>query len=385
MEKNKTYIAGDNIISPLGWDTESNMQAVRGGESGISSQMHFPGVPEEVAVAAIRREALNNAFGKLSPNGSSYTPFEQVAILSAADAIQRAGIDASAPETLFILSTTKGNIELLEQSQPGPFSRDRLYLWRSAEEIARFFDNTNRPLIISNACISGVSALILGHRLLQNGVYKQVVVTGADMLTAFTISGFLSFKALSPLPCRPFDQAREGLNLGEGAATLVLASDIEERLNGRIVVENGAISNDANHISGPSRTGEGLYRAITRAMQGCRPEEIGFINAHGTATLYNDEMESIAIHRAGLTEVPVNSLKAYFGHTLGAAGVIESIVSAHALAGGFVPSSLGFQEPGTTHLLQIPVREMKREMKQCIKTASGFGGCNAAIRLKKQS
>jgi 3-oxoacyl-[acyl-carrier-protein] synthase-1 len=146
------------------------------------------------------------------------------------------------------------------------------------------------------------------------------------------------------------------------------------------------MSNDANHISGPSRTGEELYQAIDQAMRsaGVETGAIDLISAHGTATIYNDEMEAKAITLAGLQDVPVNSLKGYYGHTLGAAGLIESVISLHSMKAGLIIPTLGFSEMGVTKPLNVCRQLEEKPIQHCLKTASGFGGCNAAVIFSKQ-
>ncbi len=248
----------------------------------------------------------------------------------------------------------------------------------------RFFFGICKPaLVVSNACISGVLALSTAARMIEAGLYDHVVVAGGDMLSEFVISGFLSFQALSPDPCRPFDIARNGLSLGEGCGTIALSSIFKKST--AITVSGSAITNDANHISGPSRTGEELALAIVRALNEStlNPEEVNFVSAHGTATLYNDEMESKALGIVGLESVPVNSFKGYWGHTLGAAGVIESIATIRSMESNLLFSSVGFEEPGTPVKLNVIKKNINTPIQNCIKIASGFGGCNAAIVFSK--
>jgi 3-oxoacyl-[acyl-carrier-protein] synthase-1 len=285
---------------------------------------------------------------------------------------------------LFVLSTTKGNVSLLDTKLEQGFEVERVNLWAAANEIATFFKNPNTPVIVSQACISGVSAILSAKMYLESGKYKHVVVTGGDVLSKFIVSGFQSFKALSATRCKPFDTLRDGLTLGEGAATIILSIDDENLLPvNSIVIKAGATSNDANHISGPSRTGEGLYRAITHTLKDVDIQNLAFINAHGTATLYNDEMEAIAISRAGLENIPVNSLKGYIGHTLGAAGIIETIVCSHSLLNAQLIKTLGFSNLGVSKTLNIITETIGFNKTECLKTASGFGGCNAAVLIKK--
>ncbi len=145
---------------------------------------------------------------------------------------------------------------------------------------------------------------------------------------------------------------------------------------------NGASANDANHISGPSRTGDGLFQAIKETMlnSSFKPDTL---NAHGTATPFNDEMESIAFERAGLNKVPLNSLKGYYGHTLGAAGVLETIITLEAAHDGKIIKSAGFSEIGVSGKVEIITEHKNANIKAILKTASGFGGCNAAALFAK--
>ena len=152
-----------------------------------------------------------------------------------------------------------------------------------------------------------------------------------------------------------------------------------------VIVSGAATSNDANHISGPSRTGEELSFAIKNALveAGLTPADIGYISAHGTATPYNDEMEARAISLSGLSQVPVNSFKGYWGHTLGAAGIIESVAAVQSLRHNLLISSAGFADCGVSVPINIIKRNEALPLNACLKTASGFGGCNAAALYQK--
>lgn len=152
-----------------------------------------------------------------------------------------------------------------------------------------------------------------------------------------------------------------------------------------VKVVSGAISNDANHISGPSRTGQELGYAIKKSLidAGLGPDDIDYISAHGTATPYNDEMEANAINYAGLQQVPTNSLKAYYGHTLGAAGLIESIITLHSMKENIILPSAGYEDNGVSKPVNICTSLQHTEVKHALKTASGFGGCNAAMIFSK--
>lgn len=363
----EVFVAGSNIVSPLGNTAAINYAQVRAGVSGITKQ------PEGFPGAAIPQ----------MDHGTAYTKFEQLCINSIEDALQQTNISLKDKRTAFILSTTKGNIALLEQGQTADLQP--LQLFPTAQKIAAHFGGVSTPLVVSNACISGLLAILIGQRLIRSGQFDHAVVCGADLLTKFVLSGFQSFQAVSDEPCRPFDAARKGITLGEGAATVILTKD-KTSLKGTVIrLGEGSSRNDANHISGPSRTGAELASAITTALQnsGLKAEDIGFVSAHGTATLYNDEMEAKAFHLSGLQKVPVNSLKGYYGHTLGAAGLIEAVIGMYSLLDGTVIPTLGFETSGVSVPLELSGVLKHQSAQHFIKTTSGFGGCNAAMVFSK--
>lgn len=376
-------ITGDYLLSPLGHGTEENLQALLEGRSGIRPCTGWLPQQEAPLMASVFHESRPQAGTNYSPEKkpAGWTPLEEKICLSVEKAADGRTLDDR--RTLFLLSTTKGNISLLEgDAYAAGQEAPELYLWHTARKVARRFGNPNEPEVISHACISGVAACILAKRWIESDVFDRVVVIGAEEVSRFIVSGFHSFHALSAAPCRPFDAARNGLNLGEAVGTLILEKTGRPAPD-TVTIAAGAITNDANHISGPSRTGEGLYRAILRALPEQERNELAFINAHGTATLFNDEMESIAFTRAGLQQIPTFSLKGYLGHTLGASGVVEIILSARLLRAGILPVSLGYADSGVSAPLSIVTQPAAFTARQCLKTASGFGGCNAVVRLKK--
>ena len=371
----EVFIASDNILSPIGSTTAENFAQLKKNVSGIKLH-HDETLAEEPFYASLflKNSVLENEI---------YTKFEQLLIASIGNALENSGIDTASHKTVLIISSTKGNISLLETEQDNPSTRKRVSLHHSAKLIADHFHFVHQPVVVSNACISGVLAMLMGMRLIQSGQYENAVIAGADVISKFVLSGFLSFQAISPEPCRPFDETRNGINLGEGAGTIILSSN--KKYAGGVKIRGGGTSNDANHISGPSRSGEELYQAITKGMNdaGVSAGDIDLISAHGTATLYNDEMEAKAITMAGMQEVPVNSLKGYYGHTLGAAGIIESIVSTQSLKENILLPTIGFKQQGVTTSLNILNTLQTASLKNCLKTASGFGGCNAAVIFSK--
>lgn len=368
------WIAADNIISPLGSTSSDTYKHIRLNKTGISLVKDGNYSSEPVYLGLLK---------DFKHESESLTKFESIAIQSIRNALYQVQLDTRSSRVIFILSTTKGNIELLKD---GVAPDKRIHLPETGQVIVNHFGNTQKPLIISNACISGVMALIVARRLLQTELYDHAVVVGADVLTRFVISGFQCLKAISNDPCKPFDINRNGVNLGEAAATMILSVNPESIGAKREVrILGGALSNDANHISGPSRTGEELAMAVKNAIKESAIEQsaIDFISAHGTATKYNDEMEAKAFNHVGLSRVPLNSLKGYFGHTLGAAGIVEAIISKHALVHDELLPTFGFQELGVSQPLNILKEIEYKKMTTCLKTASGFGGCNAAIVMNK--
>lgn len=367
---------GDNIFNSTGFGTRNVYRAVCMGVRGTACGDLFPSC-EPVCASVIPRDLLERMAEEGIRQPERFTPLEKALILSVQDAAAQAGIDPADPGTGMVFSTTKGNISLLESPDPA-FGPDRIHLWSTARAVAEYFGSRHTPVVVSNACISGASAQIAALRMLEDGRFRHVIVTGGDLLSKFIVSGFQSFKALSPRPCMPFDKDREGLNLGEAVGTIVYTQTTRPAVRS-VSLTAGASCNDANHISGPSRTGEGSFQCLQQLERFVSPDDIAFINAHGTATRYNDDMESIAIQRAGLENVPVFSLKHLFGHTLGAAGIIESIISMHALRDGMVLPSFGCVTNGTVQPLRLEPQPAHTEKKHCIKMLSGFGGSNAAL------
>ena len=357
----KVICMGESILSPLGETVTENFEAVLRGKSALQLHEGAFGVKEPFVGSLMDRARWQVA-------GRSF--FDSIVVEAARRAVEAAGIDPASPRTAFVLSSIKGNIEHIGTQD--------VTLAASARKLVDAFGNPNPPVVVSNACISGLAALLQGRRMLLGGGFDQVVVVGAEVQSRFIVTGFQSLKALSEAPCKPFDAHRDGLNLGEAAAAVVLGfGDAGWEL------VDGAVRNDANHISGPSRTGEGSYKALRYVLRHIAPEELAFVNVHGTSTLYNDEMESIAIDRAGLIDVPVNALKGYFGHTMGAAGILESILSMRAVDAGIVLPTRGFTELGVSRPVKVSAEAGVTDRKAFVKLLSGFGGVNGALLFRK--
>lgn len=365
-------IIADNIISPLGLTTGENLRAVMSGQSSLCRYEATDGLPFPYTASCFSdttRRSLTIA---------GYTFWESLVINSIRRALgQCQGLMNGT--TALILSTTKANVGMLKSLDDEPCVTSP---GQSALRVAQALGIDTTPIVVSNACISGVSAMITADRLLKSGDYDNAIVCGAEELSRFIISGFHSLMALSEDECRPFDIERLGLNLGEAAATVILTrhgSPIAPQWQ----IMDWAVSNDSYHISSPSPRGDGALRVLDRLTRGIDINDMAVINLHGTATMYNDQMESKAIERANMSDVPANALKGYFGHTMGAAGILETVLTYRALDEGLILATRGFSEIGVSAKVNISPETRKTDKKTFVKIISGFGGGNAGIRITK--
>ncbi len=368
----KVYIQDYNYITPLGRNSDENWEALVANQSGI--QFHVNLLNQEGGYASlIPNSFFENTLEAYDVQG--YSRIVKMVLAALLPIFEKYPVN---PNSTLILSTTKGDIAALEQDNLLEASIPFL-----AEQIETFYGFRKKPIIVSNACVSGALALATAKRLIQMGIIEDAYVIGVDEVTKFVLSGFSSFQAMSPKPCAPFDVNRKGVTLGEAVAVAYVsaATPTEQAVE---IAGDGAV-NDANHISGPSRTGEGLYKSMVSALKEANlsAEQIQFISAHGTATNYNDEMESIAFDRLGLNNTPVSSFKSNFGHTLGASGLLETLICCQIIKNQTLLPTLGFKNLGVSKPLAIVTNTKKVKVQNILKTASGFGGCNTALILKK--
>ena len=364
------FIGAENIISPLGITAKENFYKVKKEISGITKHQQIGFDKKDLFISKIDHKNFHK----------EYLKFDSLLIQSISNTLSQLKLlDTNSADLIIIISSTKGNIDKLNTKNK-EFS-----LVRSAKTIQKYFNLKNTPLIISNACISGVMAINTASNLIEHNIYKNAIVAGADIISNFVLWGFQSLFAISNKICKPFDKERKGITMGEGAGSVFISKNKKLFKQKPLSLFAGVSTNDANHISGPSRTGEGLYRAIkkTQEKHNIETSEIDFISAHGTATNYNDEMESIAFSRLKMLNIPLNSLKGYYGHTLGAAGMIETIISMQSIRNNILIKSLGFETQGTTHKLNIIEKTKQKNVNCILKTASGFGGCNAVLIIKE--
>lgn len=410
----RVYISSSYMITSLGSGVQENFEAALQGQSGVHMYLDTTKSQNPVMAGIIDPAVFEELSEKYdgSCGFGSYTDAELLAI----NCVENVVGDAGLPErTGLVIASAKGNVAMLEgrcgapktqqvtdlqtalptqgsklpqcsENQSGASSRKASCPQHLQENrlnrVGEFFGiDESDVYYISNACISGLSALIFARRMILSGRYDNMIVVGVDVQNRFIISGFASFKSLSPELCRPYDALRCGLNLGEACGAVMLTKTGTSDL---VAIDGGSASDDANHISGPSRTGDGLYFAMRDAMSeaGVGPADVDMLQMHGTATAYNDEMESKAAGLAGLSDVPAQSLKPYFGHTMGASGIIETILAAEELKRGIFLGVKGFGELGVPVPLNVSAENrLITNPHHCLKTASGFGGTNAAVLL----
>ncbi|HUI92303.1 MAG TPA: beta-ketoacyl synthase N-terminal-like domain-containing protein [Chitinivibrionales bacterium] len=320
----------------------------------------------------------------------AYAPFKDVSwrsldasVKALAPSIDLFSIDKK--DIVFIFCAAKGDIAQLEEyctakKPPGAF----LPLLSSQAEYAKKFLGINaaRAIVISDACASGATGVEVGRDMLLAGRASAAVIFGFDGISRFVATGFHSLNALSPAGAKPFDARRDGLTIGDGAAIALLT--YREPYSGDIIVAGAGSSNDANHRTGPSRTGEGLFRAAQAALADAavQPPDIGGVKCHGTATNYNDAMEAKALFSLFGEEIPpCFSMKGAIGHTSGAGSLLEILVAAECLARRLVPPTARFSSLGVDE--KIPVSDSMQHLRgqSLLCLSAGFGGINAAAVL----
>ncbi len=291
-----------------------------------------------------------------------------------------------------LTASTKGGIDLLERRGRGELcSMEAVLPGTLPALVARRLGLADAGLNINAACASSTLALARGAAWIAAGAAEAVLVVGIDLVSEFVFSGFSSLQALSKEASRPFDARRDGLSLGEGGAALLLMSEARARREGRTAlgtIAGWGSANDANHITAPARDGCGLVLAIEEALvkASLTAAAVAAISAHGTGTVYNDAMELTAFARVfGERPLPVQSLKGAVGHTLGAAGAIETIFGLECLARRVMPPTVGLVEPEEAGRGRVAAEAQSIAGDYLLSTNSGFGGVNATLLLGRPS
>ncbi|MAM28299.1 MAG: beta-ACP synthase [Flavobacteriaceae bacterium] len=389
-------ITGIGIVSALGTGVAANRERLLHSESGLSLLQKVESTYQNKIVVGEVTATNQELTQTLNlPTKHNYTRTALLGCIAAKEAVKQAGIeDIKEFKTGLVSATTVGGMDQTERyfKQFAAHPDTHRYISShhagdSTEKIADQLQISEFTTTISTACSSAANAIMLGARLIKAGKLDRVVVGGTDALSKFTLNGFKSLLLLSDDHCRPFDANRDGLNLGEAAAYLVLES--EKAAKGKQIlgyVSGYGNANDAHHQTASSENGEGAFLAMQKALQvaGLKPSQIDYVNAHGTATPNNDLSESVALQRIFGENIPdFGSTKAFTGHTLAAAGAVEAVFSIVALQEQQLFANLNFTEPmPETGLMPVQTLQ-KKNIQYVLSNSFGFGGnCTSLIFSK---
>ena len=394
MDKN-IVITGEGIISAIGNDKATVLQSLLDGRSGIVEMKHLHSSHHELPVGEVQLSNDEMKAMLALPIEEQTSRTSLMGMLAVRQALAEAQLPETAPKNrrvVLISGTTVGGMDITEQYYDSFATSDEHLdclkkhdCGSSTEEIAAMF-GISECTTISTACSSAANALILGANLLKTGQADLVIAGGSEALTRFHLNGFNSLMILDHEPCRPFDAQRAGLNLGEGAAFVVMETEASARERGADIhawLTGYGNACDAFHQTASSDNGEGAYRAMTEALEMAqlKPEDIDYVNAHGTGTPNNDLSESAALKRVFAEKMPlISSTKAFTGHTTSASGSIETVICLLAMQHHFVPANLRWEH-------QIPdgitpttgVKDVT--LKHVVCNAFGFGGNDSSLIL----
>jgi len=394
----QVLVTGLGIVSGIGISVQETLASLLTGKSGVGVlkylQTNHKDIPcSEVQLSDVQMRTMLSIPDSVPMNRTSL-----LGILAAKSALANANITPNKALRIgFISGTTVGGMEKSEQYYKDFLENDTRNEYikihdcgACTEIIADYFGGFSYVSTISTACSSAANAITLGSNLIKQGILDCVVAGGTECLTKFHLNGFKTLMILDKVQCRPFDATRAGLNLGEGAAYIVLESEesVKSR-NAKVLCKVSGYGNacDAYHQTASSPDGKGAALAMQAAldMSGLIPSDIDYINAHGTGTTNNDESEGVAIMNVfGNTIPPVSSTKAFTGHTTSASGGVEAVISILAMQEGFLPPNLNFKNQ-IEKLSFAPVSKLRRNVKidHVMSNSFGFGGNNSAIIFSK--
>jgi 3-oxoacyl-[acyl-carrier-protein] synthase II len=390
IDAQKTIVVtGIGVVSPYGVGLSRLQAGMLAGECCLTPATElYPGFHGTVATI--------NALPAFAEE-HRYSRTDRLAMAAARDAVADVNCDTLRESGIVMASTVAGLTEIDPEISRGPaawyrnggLARAASYpVSRVAASVGEHLEIQGPACAVSVACASGAIAVALGANMLLDGAVPIVLAGGSDALCPFTLSGFNSLQALDPEPCRPFDQNRNGLNIGEGAAVLVLETLAHaKQRDARIlaVLRGWAMTNDASHPTAPQKDGIGLAACIQRALEmaSCNVDEVGYVNAHGTGTPLNDIAETHAYERAfhgRRRPIPVSSTKSYFGHCLGAAGALEAAITITAIQAGALYPTLRLTDPIESDQVDWLRGELRRQpLPMAMSVSAGFGGSNAAL------
>lgn len=378
------YITGQGVVSAIGFGCAETLAALREGRTGIGTLRYLPTNLTDVPVGEVKATDAELSAMAGVPEGLPRTPL--LGILALKEALESAGL-SSLEGIPLISGTTVGGMDLTERTFPviSPYHD----CGASTDLIAARFGGAPYATTLSTACSSAANSIIMGANLIRAGRADIVAVGGTESLSSFHLNGFNSLMIVDKAPCRPFDATRAGLNLGEGAAFVILESEASVKRRG--VKPLGRLSGfgnacDAYHQTASSPEGVGAYLAMSEAVKrsGIPLEEIGYVNAHGTGTPDNDAAESAALRRLfGGKVPPVSSTKAFTGHTTSASGSIEAVFCLLALQHGFLPPQLNWHTPDPNCVVPVQAPTPAPGLKHVLCNAFGFGGNDSSLLLSR--
>ncbi|MBP1612911.1 MAG: 3-oxoacyl-[acyl-carrier-protein] synthase [Bacteroidetes bacterium] len=387
----KVYVTGLGVVSGIGLGIEENMASMKMQKHGMDKITLFS-TELDVPVSEVKQNNSELKERLSLPAKKCYSRTALLGMLAAKEALLDAQIDPASSRIGFISSTSVGGMDLSEHFYSQ--FKDNNHRGRlreiishdcgdSTEQIAEYLGLKGFVTTISTACSSAANAIMLGARLIKSGYLDTVIAGGTDALCKFTLNGFNSLMILDKVHCRPFDDSRAGLNLGEGAGYLVLQSEKDCHKKPYCELSGYANANEAYHQTGSSPEGDGPFLSMSQALVSSQllPKDIDYINVHGTGTPSNDFSESKAIKRIFGNQIPpFSSVKAFIGHALGASEGIEAVYSALSVSRGIIYPNLNFQKPiegiglspETTFKEGLPI-------KHVLSNSFGFGGNNSSL------
>ncbi len=396
----KVYIAGIGMISAIGQNVTETLESLKTSRHGVGRLENIDTVyKDKIPFAEVKKtnEELKIQLG-LDAN-KTITRTSLFGMIAAHEAVQNSGIDVKQFRCGIVSATSVGGMDLSERFYDEFYSDNNAGdingikghdCADSTEHIADFLGIKDYLGTISTACSSSANSIMFGSRLIKNDIVDVVVAGGTDSLTRFTLNGFNTLMILDKNHCRPFDANRAGLNLGEGAGFVVLVSQrLLNKINARPLAEVAGYgnANDAYHQTASSPDGQGAFLAMSKALavSGLRPDDIDYINVHGTGTGNNDLSEGIAMKRIFGEKTPLfSSTKAFTGHTLGAAGGVEAVISVLAIQNNLIFPNLNFLEP-IPEINISPVTSLIENVKvdHVLSNSFGFGGNNSTLILSR--
>lgn len=396
----KIYVTGMGIVSALGIGVDATLTALRESRSGIGTVKYLDTVHRDLPAGEVPASDAELAAMLRAEAPVSRMRTVMIGAIAAREAIADAGLSPDVlRDDVLINGTTVGGMdytekhfaEALQDDFEGESARNLQYndCGSATDLMASMCGPFRMVTTMSTACSSAANAMILGANMIKAGLADRVIAGGTEALSRFHFNGFNTLMILSSQPCTPFDSTHCGINLGEGAAYLVLESEESARRRGAkplAVLSGYGNACDAFHQTATSEDGEGPFLAMSKALKsaGLTPDDISYINTHGTGTPNNDDSELAAIKRIWPGKVPYySSTKGFTAHTTSASGAIEAVISILALRHSFVPASLRCVNPTDPHHAPVTTTMFDIKLTHVMNNSFGFGGNDSALIISK--